>query len=91
MNSEYTVDQFNADLAAPYAWPGGYPRYFITRDGAALSHDSAVQNAELIREAMASECDDGWEVIACEVNWESEIYCDHSGRLIESAYGQDSE
>lgn len=30
---------------------------------------------------------DGWEVVACAVNWEdSELTCDHSGERIESAY-----
>ena len=30
----------------PYAWPGGYPLFFITKDGAALSFDAANARSE---------------------------------------------
>jgi hypothetical protein len=33
--TNYTLQQFLKDLDEPYAWPGGYPRYFITNDGEA--------------------------------------------------------
>jgi hypothetical protein len=32
---------------------------------------------------------DGWRVVACDTNWEDgELYCDHSGERIESAYAE---
>ena len=46
----YTIQQFSKDLEQPYAWPGGYPRYFITNDGVALSYDAARENRRLIEE-----------------------------------------
>lgn len=57
----YTISDFRRDIRQPFAWPGGYPRYFVTNDGA-----------------------------ACDINWENpDLYCDHSGKPIPSAYGED--
>lgn len=95
--TSYTIDQFNADLAEPYAWPGGYPRYFICADGEALSFAAARENAELIREAIGEHARNGnvgnsWDVIACDINWENaDLYCAHSNARIESAYADDSD
>lgn len=87
MNIE-TVQQFDEALGEPYAWPGGYPRYFITSDGAALSYKAAQENAEVIRDAIRVKDNGGWRVVAVDVNWEdTELYCDHTGEKIESAYG----
>ena len=85
----YTIDQFQADLDQPYAWPGGYPRYFITLDGAALSFKSALHNSHLIIDSIRENSNDGWQVVACEVNWEDAgLYCDDTGERIESAYAE---
>lgn len=83
----YTADKFSADLSEPYAWPGGYPRFFITDDGAALSYAAAKQNKRLIRHAIRTKSNCGWRVVGCEINWEDgELYCAHSNERIESAY-----
>jgi len=85
----YSVDQFKADLQQPYAWPGGYPRYFLTSDGAALSFKAAADNQQQIIEAIADNDNSGWRVIGCDINWEdAELYCDHIGDRIESAYAE---
>ncbi len=72
----------------PYAWPGGYPLYFITSDGAALSFKSAKAERRQILHAIAyPERADQWRVIATDINWEDpDLHCDHSGERIESAY-----
>lgn len=91
MNISYVWD-FNKALAiGPYAWPGGYPHFFITADGGALSFKSAEENAAEIRDAIiANDKSGGWRVVAMDVNWEeSDLYCDHSGKRIESAYAED--
>ena len=86
----YTVDQFRADLAEPYGWPGGYPRFFVLSDGEALSYNAARSEQALIEQAIADADDSGWRVVACDINWEdSELTCAHTGALIESAYGND--
>jgi hypothetical protein len=73
----------------PYAWPGGYPCFFWTSDGEALSFDSVKKNLRPIIESIAHRSNDGWRVFALDVNWENdELYCAHSGERIESAYGE---
>jgi len=88
---KYTADNFVRDLAEPYAWPGGYPRYFITADGGALSYAAAETERRLIRRAIrTNDTRSGWRVVACDVNWEDpDLYCDHTGARIESAYAED--
>ena len=87
----YTTQQFDDALqAGPYAWPGGYPIYFIASDGAALSYAAALENADQIRGSIADGSQDGWQVVGSDVNWEDEsLYCEHSGERIPSAYGAD--
>lgn len=86
---KYTVDQFLLDLENPYAWPGSYPRFFITSDGAPLSFNAAKSEKRLIAESIRDKLNDGWTVIGCEINWEDQsLYCDHTGEKIESAYGE---
>jgi hypothetical protein len=70
---------------------GGYPLYFITSDGAALSFESVRKELRSVLWAIAS-CYNtgGWRVIGCDVNYEDgELTCDHSGARIPSAYGED--
>lgn len=84
---KYTIEKFKADLSEPYAWPGGYPRYFITSDGAALSYKSAADNQDQIIDAIENKSNDGWRIVGCDINWEDlELYCEHSSERIESAY-----
>lgn len=87
----YTSEQFKTDLDNPYAWPGGYPRYFVCGDGEALSFAAAKENAQLIIDAIRDEDKrSDWYVVGCDINWEdTELHCAHSGEKIESAYGED--
>lgn len=74
----------------PYAWPGGYPCYFVTSDGASLSWLAVQNNRRAILEAIAGKLSDGWRVIGMDINWEdSALYCDDTGERIESAYAED--
>jgi len=77
--------------AGSYAWPGGYPLYFITADGAALSFETAKREAGLIIDAIRrKDRSGGWQVVACQVNWEDpSLFCDHTGERIESAYAEE--
>ena len=85
----YTVADFQRDLAEPYAWPGGYPRYFLCSDGEVLSFAAAKENEAVIVDAIADGDDSGWRVVACDINWEdTDMVCAHSGEPIESAYGE---
>jgi hypothetical protein len=70
--------------SAPYAWPGGYPLFAVTRDGACLCHRCTKSERETIGTTTST---DGWCVVALETNWEDpHLYCDHCSTKIESAY-----
>lgn len=86
----YTISDFRRDMRRPYAWPGGYPRYFVTDDGEALSFKAARENARLILSSLHCGTRDGWLVVGCDINWEDgELRCAHTGERIESAYAED--
>jgi|TARA_Y100000310_G_scaffold297836_1_gene331197 hypothetical protein len=71
----------------PYAWPGGYPLFFITLDGAVLSHEAVRAEWKRVCHSVMTQAGDGWEVIGQDINWEDgELVCDHTGKRIESAY-----
>lgn len=87
-----TTAQLKATLrAGEHAWPGGYPLYFITSDGAALSFEGVRENLRHVLDSIRTRSNDGWRVVACEVNWEnSAVYCDATGKHIPSAHGEDN-
>ena len=90
MNINNTKDLKTAIRAGKYAWPGGYPVFFITSDGAALSFDAVKEEFKLILDSVKHNNNDGWRVIGSDINWEDNtLYCDHTGNKIESAYKED--
>lgn len=73
--------------AGKYAWPGGYPLYFITQDGAALSFDAVEDNFYQVAWDWLNDASTGWKVIGCAVNYEDEgLVCEHTHEKINSAY-----
>jgi hypothetical protein len=83
-----TPSEFREALKnGPFAWPGGYPLFFVCDDGEALSFDAAREHAQTICGAIRTQARDGWRVVAAEINWEDEsLCCAHTGQLIECAY-----
>ena len=76
--------------AGEYAWPGGYPRYFIAEDGEALSFRTVRENYREVYRSTRDADSGGWAVVAVDINWEDQHLCDaHSGAAIPSAYGDD--
>jgi hypothetical protein len=76
-----------ADQAAksPYSFPGGYPKFAVTSDGACLCPSCCKTERELIATTTG---DDGWNVIGIDLNFEDDhLFCDHCSGKIESAYG----
>jgi hypothetical protein len=82
-----TVAHLKATLrAGSYAWPGGYPLYFITTDGGALSFETVRDEFSNVVWSVKNQANDGWQVCACDVNWEdADLIDDHTGEYIESA------
>lgn len=91
MQIESISDFKTALRKGPYAWPGGYPLYFLMSDGESLSYIAAWENLKLIMQAIKDkDRQSGWLPVAVEVNWESsDLYCSHTGKPIPSAYGED--
>lgn len=75
----------------PYAWPGGYPQYFLTSSGDTLSFTAVRAEYQQVARAMRHPgTDPWWEVEAVRVNWEEpDMHCAHTGERIPSAYGED--
>lgn len=94
MRAIKTISDFRAAYRnGPFAWPGGYPLFFVTADGAAISFKGAKKDRRNILEAIRdNDTRSGWRVCAVDVNWEdSDLRCDVTGERIESAYAEDSE
>lgn len=87
-----SISDFRAAMRdGQYAWPGWYPRYFVTSDGGALSFKTAKAERRNILEALASgDTWSGWHVYGVDINWEDpDLYDDHTGERIPSAYAED--
>lgn len=73
----------------PHAWPGGYPQFAVTSDGGCLCKRCVKTERESIATTTGN---DGWNVVAVDVNWEDpQLFCDHCGERIESAYAEPPE
>ena len=67
-----------------YAFPGGYPIYYITADNGVLCPDCVNKNMHLLNDKH----DKQWYVVASEINYEDDsLHCDNCNKKIESAYG----
>lgn len=90
-HSPLTLRDVKAALrSGPYAWPGGYPLYFITSDGSALSFEAVRERFRDVVADMA-DCrrDAQWKLEAVEPNYEdADLRCDHTGARIPSAYAE---
>ena len=70
----------NGQLPA-FAWPGGYPLFYLDTENNCLCPDCANINDDFSD-----------ELVSCEVNWEDEsMLCDHCSNKIESTYGEEKE
>ncbi len=89
-----TAAEFDAALEqGPYAFPGGYPLYFVMADGEPLSYKAASAEAARIREALEAGAsgDRDWRPLAMDINYEdADLTCVHTGEAIECAYPPDA-
>lgn len=86
--AQFSISDFRKAMReGKYAWPGGYPLYFVMSDGDALSFEAAKAERRNILEAIHNRDGSGWRIVAVDVNWEDgELTCSHTGKRIESAY-----
>jgi hypothetical protein len=69
-----------------FAWPGGYPIYYVFADGGVCCPKCANRN---ITDIDAERCNShgGWALCAYDVNYEdADLTCDHCHKLIDAAY-----
>jgi hypothetical protein len=88
-----TVDEVycESDGTAPsYAWPGGYPLYYLCADGGVLCPTCTNKEKHLVTSAEIDGCSPSqWGIIGRDTNWEDpELFCDHCYARIESAYAE---
>ena len=63
-----------------YAWPGGYPLYYLDSENNALCPPCANDNDDYSA-----------PIAAGGINWaDPAMYCDHCSKRIESAYAEDA-
>jgi hypothetical protein len=87
----FSISDFRKAMReGPYAWPGGYPLYFVTSDSEPLSFKAAAANRRNILDAIHNRDGSGWRIVAVDINWEdASLYCSHTNERIESAYAED--
>jgi hypothetical protein len=72
-----------------FAWPGGYPLYYVTKQGNVLCADCATEEADQ-PPGDYPQYDDS--VVDYDVHWEGpSLYCEGCNKEIESAYGEPDE
>jgi len=63
--------------------------FMVMTDGACLCKSCAQENRKQIFRSTGENDRDGWAAAGVDVNWEdAELYCDHCGDRIESAYAE---
>jgi len=81
MNEELRGYLEDDGTLAKYAWPGGYPLYYLDANGDVLCPDCANANDEY-----------NAPLAAAGIHWEGPaMHCDHCGAAIASAYGDPDE
>jgi hypothetical protein len=90
MPTPYSLSEIKKLLrAGPYAWPGGYPLYFVMGDGTPASFSGVRNEWKRICRAYLDQSDcfeADWLIIGCEINWDEEMICELSHDLIPAAY-----
>jgi hypothetical protein len=75
----------NGKLPA-YAWPGGYPIYYLCADGEVLCAECASSEESV----KADPTDKDWFVVGMDCNYEDDcMHCAHCNKQIECAYPAD--
>ena len=81
-----TLPRHDNGLLQEYAWPGGYPLYYLDSENSVLCPECArVADMGEERESLPQ-----FAPVAYGINWEdASLDCDECGERIESAYADD--
>lgn len=91
MKDDSTLPRDDDSKLITYAWPGGYPAYYVTEDGGVLCPECArmAEREDLSLVDENGGIDAQWHIVAADINWEdADLYCDHCYTRIESAYAE---
>lgn len=89
--------EVNRQPLPSYAWPGGYPLFYIFSDGGVICPDCVNAEIDEIDAAIRDKRGNrphrsgygGWAIDAVDANWEDpDMVCDNCGKRIESAYAE---
>jgi hypothetical protein len=85
-----TIEQLKNFIRHKFAWPGGYPMYLVMHDGASLCHACARGNYRMILSRTRDPYTyDDWAAEGIDINYDdANLYCEHCGARIESAYAE---
>ena len=79
------VGESYPDMIAKYAWPGGYPLFYLTKDNEVLCPTCVQDEIE-----QCCDPEDNWFVVAHDANWEDPcLHCDNCSARVESAYAEE--
>jgi hypothetical protein len=82
------IDSTTGNVAS-YAWPGGYPIFYLMDDGGTLCPRCVNKELPQVLDSTLGGFRDGWNVEGADINWEdANMYCDHCGSRIASAYAE---
>jgi len=71
-----------------YAWPGGYPLFYVTSDGDLIC-PKCVNDSKNAFHTDGEK--DSWTLAAYDINYEdASLYCDVCCQRIESAYAEEN-
>jgi hypothetical protein len=81
---------FHKGKANAYAWPGGYPLFYLASDGETFCPSCVTKERVRIFRSTHENDRDGFAIAGVDINWEdASMYCCHCNAWIESAYAED--
>lgn len=82
-----TKDGEPTDTVQAYAWPGGYPIFYVAKDGLPLCPRCVQDHLDMCIGDPGDVFNDQWKIVGHDANWEDpDLFCEHCGGRIESAY-----
>lgn len=85
----HTTQDLKATLrAGQFTFPGCYQLFLLANDGEPICFDCATKNFHQCAWSIRNKVNDGWRIVACDVNWEDEeMRCAHCNKQIPASYG----